>query len=152
MRRQLAKSVALLHSKPSHSRWIRTTRNKKKKYNRNFIVQCQTQNTCRLEKQWNCFWKKVHCTKVSNGKKNQFDHASYYKSSIEPLLHFNPDGYKHKLQCLKSVINKDNSKKYCTFFYFYIFKPPTTRPVKHAQNLSEIWSLSQNCTIYQVWT
>ena len=34
--------------------------------------------------------KKVHCSQVSNGNKNQLDHESFYQSNIERLLYLSP--------------------------------------------------------------
>ena len=35
--------------------------------------------------------KKVLCSHVSNGNKNRLNYESFYKSTIERLLHLNPD-------------------------------------------------------------
>ena len=41
--------------------------------------------------------KKVHCSQVSNGKKNRLDHESFYQRNIERLLHLYPDNCKNEL-------------------------------------------------------
>ena len=55
--------------------------------------------------------KKVHCSQVSNGNKNQLDHESFYQSNRERLLHLNPDDCKNKLLRLNITRNRNTDRK-----------------------------------------
>ena len=55
--------------------------------------------------------KKVHCSQVSNGKKNRLDHESFYQSTIERLLHLNPNDCKTELYRLNLTKNKHSDRK-----------------------------------------
>ena len=62
--------------------------------------------------------KKVHCSQVSNGNKNRFDHESFYQSNIERLLHINPDDCKNKLLRLNITRNRNTDRKMVNFQVF----------------------------------
>ena len=53
--------------------------------------------------------KKVHCSQVSNGNKNQIDHESFYQSNIERILHLKPDDCKNELLILNLTKNKNSN-------------------------------------------
>ena len=59
--------------------------------------------------------KKVHCSQVSNGNKNQLDHESFYQNNIERLLHLNPDDCKNELLRLNLTRNKKHRQKISKF-------------------------------------
>ena len=62
--------------------------------------------------------KKVHCSQVSNGKKNRLDHESFYQSNIEGLLHLSAKDCKNKLKKLKITSNKGTNRKLVNFQVF----------------------------------
>ena len=62
--------------------------------------------------------KKVHCSQVSNGNKNRFDHESFYQSNIERLLHLNPDDRKVELHRLILTNNKHSGRQIVHFHVF----------------------------------
>ena len=62
--------------------------------------------------------KKVHCSQVSNGNKNQLDHESFYQSNIERLLHLNPDYCKNELLRLNITRNRNTDRKKVNFQVF----------------------------------
>ena len=61
---------------------------------------------------------KVHCSQVSNGNKNRLDHASFYQSKLERLLHLNPDDCKNELRRLNIRKNKHSDRKIVNFHVF----------------------------------
>ena len=62
--------------------------------------------------------KKVHCSQVSNGKKNRLDHESFYQSNIERLLHLSHDDCKNELLRLNITRNKNTNRKIVNFHVF----------------------------------
>ena len=62
--------------------------------------------------------KKVHSSQVSKGNKNRLDHESFYQSTIERLLHLNPQDYKNELRRLNLTQNDRTNRKLVNFQVF----------------------------------
>ena len=66
---------------------IRTTSYRNHKHNSNIILKKPSKNNTGYKFTATFSEKKVHCSQVSNGKKNRLDHESFYQNNIERLLH-----------------------------------------------------------------
>ena len=62
--------------------------------------------------------KKVHCSQVSNGKKNRLDNEPFYQSNIQRFLHLSPQDCKKELRRLNLTQNDGRNKKLVNFQVF----------------------------------
>ena len=62
--------------------------------------------------------KKVHCSQVSNGNKNQLDHESFYQSNIERLLALSPEDCNNEFRRLNLTQNVGTNRKLVNFQVF----------------------------------